>query len=165
MAHLTRAVEQGIPCMACVLRLAATWFLTCGPPHPVCCVQNERNPKRKRRKLHDLSDVSSVGIIARGSLDEYRFNMFMRDLLTEKAKDIFRCKGVLSIHVSYGDGAQAGCWMRGRLGGGSGRGVWHQGWPAPLFPSKAQITAVCQAPKLGGMQIRHGVGAICFACM
>jgi hypothetical protein len=33
-------------------------------------------------------------------LDEYRFNMYMRDLLAEKAKDIFRCKGVLSVHVS-----------------------------------------------------------------
>lgn len=37
-----------------------------------------------------------------GPLDEYRFNMFMRDLLTEKAKDIFRCKGVLYVHVSGG---------------------------------------------------------------
>jgi G3E family GTPase len=41
-----------------------------------------------------------VGIVARGPLDEYRFNMFMRDLLAEKAKDIFRCKGVLAVHVS-----------------------------------------------------------------
>lgn len=49
--------------------------------------------------LHDLSDVSSVGIVARGPLDEHRFNMFMRDLLAEKAKDIFRCKGVLCVHV------------------------------------------------------------------
>jgi G3E family GTPase len=59
--------------------------------------QGERKPKRQRKKLHDLSDVSSVGITAPGPLDEYRFNMFMRDLLSEKAKDIFRCKGVLSI--------------------------------------------------------------------
>jgi G3E family GTPase len=50
--------------------------------------------------LHDLSGVGSVGIVARGPLDEYRFNMFMRDLLAEKAKDIFRCKGVLAVHVS-----------------------------------------------------------------
>jgi hypothetical protein len=26
--------------------------------------------------------------------------MFMRDLLAEHAKDIFRCKGVLAVHVS-----------------------------------------------------------------
>lgn len=62
--------------------------------------QGDRQPRRKAKRLHDLSDVSSVGIMARGQLDEYRFNMYMRDLLTEKAKDIFRCKGVLSVHVS-----------------------------------------------------------------
>ena len=50
--------------------------------------------------MHDLSDVTSVGITARGHLDEFRFNMFMRDLLAEKARDIFRCKGVLCVHVS-----------------------------------------------------------------
>jgi len=58
----------------------------------------EQNPKRRRKKLHDLSDVSSVGITSKGQLDEYRFNMFMRDLLAEKAKDIFRCKGILAVH-------------------------------------------------------------------
>mmetsp|Transcript_39727 Transcript_39727/g.88270 ORF Transcript_39727/g.88270 Transcript_39727/m.88270 type:complete len:568 (-) Transcript_39727:740-2443(-) len=63
--------------------------------------QQTRRPKRRRKKLHDLSDVSSVGIVARGALDEYRFNMFMRDILAEKAKDIFRCKGVLAVH-GYG---------------------------------------------------------------
>lgn len=68
-----------------------------------CCslvaVQGDRRPKRRRKQLHDLSGVGSVGIVARGPLDEYRFNMFMRDLLAEKAKDIFRCKGVLAVHV------------------------------------------------------------------
>lgn len=64
------------------------------------CLQGERRPKRRRKQLHDLSGVGSVGIVARGPLDEYRFNMFMRDLLAEKAKDIFRCKGVLAVHVS-----------------------------------------------------------------
>lgn len=63
-------------------------------------LQGERRPKRRRKQLHDLSGVGSVGIVARGPLDEYRFNMFMRDLLAEKAKDIFRCKGVLAVHVS-----------------------------------------------------------------
>ncbi|KAF6264519.1 CobW/HypB/UreG, nucleotide-binding domain-containing protein [Scenedesmus sp. NREL 46B-D3] len=64
--------------------------------------QGDRRPKRRRKQLHDLSGVGSVGIVARGPLDEYRFNMFMRDLLAEKAKDIFRCKGVLAVH-SYGN--------------------------------------------------------------
>ncbi|EFN58314.1 hypothetical protein CHLNCDRAFT_142328 [Chlorella variabilis] len=58
---------------------------------------SQRQPKRRRKKLHDLSGVGSVGITARGALDKYRFNMFMRDLLGEKARDIFRSKGVLCI--------------------------------------------------------------------
>lgn len=74
--------------------------------HSVHCLllhiflQGDRRPKRRRKQLHDLSGVGSVGIVARGPLDEYRFNMFMRDLLAEKAKDIYRCKGVLAVHVS-----------------------------------------------------------------
>eukprot|EP00204_Picochlorum_oklahomense_P000888 CAMPEP_0118808068 /NCGR_PEP_ID=MMETSP1161-20130426/35796_1 /TAXON_ID=249345 /ORGANISM="Picochlorum oklahomensis, Strain CCMP2329" /LENGTH=503 /DNA_ID=CAMNT_0006737455 /DNA_START=265 /DNA_END=1776 /DNA_ORIENTATION=+ len=59
--------------------------------------QRERMPKRRRKKLHDLSGVGSVGISARGPLDQYRFNAFMRDLLSEKARDIFRSKGSLCI--------------------------------------------------------------------
>jgi hypothetical protein len=62
----------------------------------------DRRPKRRRKQMHDLSGIGSVGIVARGPLDEYRFNMFMRDLLAEKARDIFRCKGVLAVH-GYGD--------------------------------------------------------------
>ena len=62
-------------------------------------MQATRRPRRKRRKLHDLSGVGSVGIVARGPLDEYRFNMFMKDLLAEKTADIYRCKGVLCVHV------------------------------------------------------------------
>eukprot|EP00887_Chlorella_sp_A99_P002601 scaffold6.g2601.t1 len=58
----------------------------------------QRQPKRRRKKLHDLSGVGSVGITARGPLDQYRFNMFMRDLLAERARDIFRCKGVLCVN-------------------------------------------------------------------
>lgn len=75
------------------------------PNEPCACLSDsatERKPKRRRKKLHDLSDVSSVGITTHGQLDEYRFNMFMRDLLGEKAKDIFRCKGVLCVH-GYGN--------------------------------------------------------------
>eukprot|EP00983_Pelagomonas_calceolata_P067273 1149421-Pelagomonas_calceolata.AAC.4 len=66
--------------------------------------EKEKRPKRRRKLLHDTSDISSVGFQAHGTLDEYRFNMFMRDLLTEKAKDIYRCKGVLAVHVSNRDG-------------------------------------------------------------
>lgn len=59
--------------------------------------QAARQPKRRRKKLHDLSGVGSVGITARGPLDKYRFNAFVKDLLGERARDIFRCKGVLCI--------------------------------------------------------------------
>lgn len=62
----------------------------------------QRQPKRRRKKLHDQSGVGSVGITARGPLDKYRFNAFMRDLLSEKARDIFRSKGVLSVHGQEG---------------------------------------------------------------
>eukprot|EP00798_Chlamydomonas_sp_ICE-L_P000609 gene609-2037_t len=58
--------------------------------------------KKKKKMLHDLSGISSVGIQVVGTLDESRFNMFMRDLLMEKAKDIYRCKGVLAVQ-GYGD--------------------------------------------------------------
>lgn len=46
-----------------------------------------------------MSGVSSVGITAHGPLDPYRFNMFMKDLLLEKGRDIMRCKGLLCIKV------------------------------------------------------------------
>eukprot|EP01026_Neomeris_dumetosa_P053441 TRINITY_DN47707_c0_g2_i3.p1 TRINITY_DN47707_c0_g2~~TRINITY_DN47707_c0_g2_i3.p1 ORF type:complete len:379 (+),score=56.61 TRINITY_DN47707_c0_g2_i3:89-1225(+) len=54
-------------------------------------------PKKRRKTLHDLSGVATVGITARGHLDKYRFDMFMKDLLTEKGTDIFRSKGVVAI--------------------------------------------------------------------
>lgn len=56
-----------------------------------------RQPRRRRKKLHDLSGVGSIGITALGPLDKYRFNAFMRDLLSDRARDIFRSKGVLCI--------------------------------------------------------------------
>lgn len=78
----------------------------CGSECDLCApsdlTKGERHPKRRRKRLHDLSGVASVGVVARGALDEYRFNMFMRDLLAEKARDIIRCKGVLCVH-GYGN--------------------------------------------------------------
>lgn len=79
---------------------------------------SQRQPKRRRKKLHDLSGVGSVGITARGPLDKYRFNMFMRDLLGEKARDIFRCKGMLCIKVSVGLGRDCGLGMARRAWAG-----------------------------------------------
>lgn len=40
-----------------------------------------KKPRRMTRALHDLNFVRSIGILLPGALDNYLFNMFMRDLL------------------------------------------------------------------------------------
>lgn len=47
---------------------------------------------------HNLDLVSSVGIKFQGNLHAQWFNIFMMDLLRERAADLFRTKGVLSFH-------------------------------------------------------------------
>jgi G3E family GTPase len=47
---------------------------------------------------HNLDLVSSVGIQFHGELHAQWFNMFMMDLLRERAADIYRSKGLLSFH-------------------------------------------------------------------
>lgn len=47
---------------------------------------------------HNLDLVSSVGITFSGNLHAQWFNIFMMDLLRERAADIYRSKGVLSFH-------------------------------------------------------------------
>ena len=47
---------------------------------------------------HNLELVSSVGIEFKGELHAQWFNMFMMDLLRERAADIFRSKGLLAFH-------------------------------------------------------------------
>ena len=42
--------------------------------------------------------MGSVGIKLEGDLENIKFNYFMGCLLREKSKDLFRSKGVLSIH-------------------------------------------------------------------
>lgn len=54
--------------------------------------ENQENAK------HNLDLVSSVGIKFEGNLHAQWFNIFMMDLLRERAADIFRSKGVLSFH-------------------------------------------------------------------
>lgn len=95
-------------------------------------------PKRcnSRSRLHNLAGVSSVGISAAGPLDQYRFNMFMKDLLLEKSRDIMRCKGVLCIkgqektkfvfqgvHDTVCFGPSAAEWGAEEGGGGGGEGA------------------------------------------
>mmetsp|Transcript_7250 Transcript_7250/g.10611 ORF Transcript_7250/g.10611 Transcript_7250/m.10611 type:complete len:351 (-) Transcript_7250:1252-2304(-) len=47
---------------------------------------------------HNLELVSSVGIEFKGQLHAQWFNMFMMDLLRERAADLYRTKGLLSFH-------------------------------------------------------------------
>jgi G3E family GTPase len=47
---------------------------------------------------HNLELVQSVGVQFKGELHAQWFNMFMMDLLRERAADIYRSKGLLSFH-------------------------------------------------------------------
>jgi len=47
---------------------------------------------------HNLDLVTSVGVKFTGSLHAQWFNMFMMDLLKERAADLYRTKGLLSFH-------------------------------------------------------------------
>jgi len=47
---------------------------------------------------HNLDMVSSVGVKFEGNLHSQYFNIFMMDLLRERAADLYRTKGVLSFH-------------------------------------------------------------------
>lgn len=55
---------------------------------------NEDDTKKK----HNLELVQSVGIQFSGELHAQWFNMFMMDLLQERAADLYRTKGVLCFH-------------------------------------------------------------------
>ena len=50
------------------------------------------------KKVHNLDAVQSVGVQFKGNLHAQWFNMFMMDLLKERAADLYRTKGVLSFH-------------------------------------------------------------------
>ena len=50
------------------------------------------------KKTHNTSLVQSVGISFKGNLHAQWFNMFMMDLLRDRAADLYRTKGLLSFH-------------------------------------------------------------------
>lgn len=54
--------------------------------------------KKKTKKKHNTDLVQSVGIAFEGNLHSQWFNMFMMDLLKERAADLYRTKGLLSFH-------------------------------------------------------------------
>uniref|UniRef100_A0A7S1B3K8 CobW C-terminal domain-containing protein n=1 Tax=Corethron hystrix TaxID=216773 RepID=A0A7S1B3K8_9STRA len=53
---------------------------------------------KKKKKTHRPDLVQSVGISFAGNLHAQWFNMFMMDLLKERAADFYRTKGLLSFH-------------------------------------------------------------------
>ena len=54
--------------------------------------------EEEEKKIHNLELVQSVGIKFEGNLHAQYFNMFMMDLLRERAADLYRTKGLLSFH-------------------------------------------------------------------
>merc|ERR1711976_500751 len=56
----------------------------------------EDNEEDKKEHRTDL--VQSVGVQFEGNLHAQWFNMFMMDLLKERAADLYRTKGLLSFH-------------------------------------------------------------------
>jgi len=57
----------------------------------------ENEKKRAKKKRHNLSLVSSVGYTIKGNLDVSKFNVFMSSMLSERAKDLYRTKGILAF--------------------------------------------------------------------
>jgi G3E family GTPase len=55
--------------------------------------ENQEGPQK-----YNLEEVSSVGIEFKGNLHAQWFNMFMMDLLKDRAADFYRTKGLLSFH-------------------------------------------------------------------
>jgi len=51
-----------------------------------------------KEKTHNTDLVQSVGVKFSGNLHAQWFNMFMMDLLRERAADLYRTKGLLSFH-------------------------------------------------------------------
>jgi G3E family GTPase len=56
------------------------------------------NQEDDETHTHNLEVVQSVGVTFTGQLHAQWFNMFMMDLLRERAADIYRSKGLLSFH-------------------------------------------------------------------
>lgn len=52
----------------------------------------------ENKKIHNLDLVQSVGVQFKGNLHAQWFNMFMMDLLQQRAADLYRTKGLLSFH-------------------------------------------------------------------
>lgn len=62
------------------------------------CEPNFFEDQEEEKMEHNLDLVQSVGIQFGGQLHAQWFNMFMMDLLRERAADLYRTKGLLSFH-------------------------------------------------------------------
>jgi G3E family GTPase len=62
-----------------------------------CAHDSHKTHKKKHQHKHDTT-VTSVGIVTDGALMMDKLNQWMGKLLREKGADIYRMKGVLSIH-------------------------------------------------------------------
>ena len=58
----------------------------------------EADETSDKKKVHRTDLVQSVGVQFHGNLHAQWFNMFMMDLLKERAADLYRTKGLLSFH-------------------------------------------------------------------
>lgn len=59
---------------------------------------DDEDESNNKKKVHNLEQVKSVGLQFEGSLHAQWFNMFMMDLLKNRAEDLYRTKGLLSFH-------------------------------------------------------------------
>lgn len=60
--------------------------------------EEEASDGKKQKKIHNLELVQSVGVQFSGNLHAQWFNIYMMDLLRERAADLYRTKGLLSFH-------------------------------------------------------------------
>jgi G3E family GTPase len=77
---------------------------------------------------HNLEVVQSVGIQFEGELHAQWFNMFMMDLLRERAADIYRSKGLLAFH-GQGDTKFVFQGVHEQINFGPAKNGWKQGEP------------------------------------
>ncbi len=65
--------------------------------HDEQCTHEHHHHEPEPDHVHD-TDVSSVGIVIDGDVEPKKFNKWISELLAEKGPDIYRMKGILSIH-------------------------------------------------------------------
>lgn len=80
------------------------------------------------KMVHNLDSVKSVGVQFEGNLHAQWFNMFMMDLLKERAADFYRTKGLLSFH-GQGDTKFVFQGVHEQINFGPAKEPWKEGEP------------------------------------